>query len=109
MSEAVVADQNEYSIMLTMEEFKITIENARNAPSLKSDSKSGKMILKRPIQNINKYEHELSNFEKINVKLSLYGEPMYNSHSAYGGKIFQNNLKHYYLSDDYLLIIFSKR
>jgi hypothetical protein len=52
MSEAVVANSNEYSIMLTMEEFKLTLENARNAPSLKIGSKSGKMILKRPIQNI---------------------------------------------------------
>ena len=45
------------------------------------------MILKRPIQKINNYEQELSNFGKTNVKLPLYGEPMYNSHSAHGGKI----------------------
>ena len=61
--------------------FKKTLENARPARALKPGSKSGKMILKRPIQNINTYESAISQFENIIVKLGVYGDPMYKNQS----------------------------
>jgi hypothetical protein len=80
-----MSDVIEYNIVLSIEEFKITIDNARSDPSLKAGSKSGKMILKRPIQNLNTYESAKSNFEKNDVKLKLYGDSMYNTQSAHTG------------------------
>ncbi len=43
-----MSDVIEYCIILSIEEFKKTLENARPARVLKPGSKSCKMILKRP-------------------------------------------------------------
>ena len=51
-----MGDVIEYYIVLFIEVFKKTLENARPARALKPGSKSGKMILKRPIQNLKTYE-----------------------------------------------------
>ncbi len=80
-----MSDFIEYNIVLSIDEFKKTIEHARPATCLKPGSKSGKMILKRPIQNLKTYELALSQFEKIDIKLAVYGDPMYNPQSAHTG------------------------
>ena len=63
-----MGDVIEYCIVLAIEEFKKTLENARPARVLKAGSKSCKMNLKRPIQNIKAYESAISQFENIVVK-----------------------------------------
>ena len=63
----------EYTIVLSIEEFKITIANVRSDTSLRAGTKSSKMILKRPIPNLNTYEAAISLFEKNDVKLKSYG------------------------------------
>ncbi len=66
---------------------KKTLENARPARVLKPGSKSCKMIMKRPIQNIKAYESSISQFENIIVKLGVYGDLMYNNQSAHSAVI----------------------
>ena len=60
-----MGDFIEYYIVLSIEDFKKTLENARPARALKLGSNSGKMILKRPIQNLKTYESAISQFENI--------------------------------------------
>ena len=80
-----MGDVIEYCIVLAIDEFKKTLENARPARVLKAGSKSCKMNLKRPIQNIKAYESAISQFENIVVKLAFYGDPMFNNQSAHSG------------------------
>jgi hypothetical protein len=66
-----MGDIIEYCIVLSIEEFKITLENARPARVLKPGSKSYKMILKRPIQNIKANESATSFIGRaLNISLS---------------------------------------
>ena len=60
-----MGDVIEYYIVLSIEDFKKTLENARPARALKPCSKSGKMILKRLVHNIKTYESAISQFENI--------------------------------------------
>ena len=67
-----------YNITVTNEDFKTTINNAKPYPGLKSDSKSQKMILLRPIQNLDRYESAMvpqliyMHFLLINRFITIY-------------------------------------
>ena len=69
-----MGDVIEYYIVLSIEDFKKTLENTRPARALKPCSKSGKMILKRLVHNIKTYESAISQFENIIVKLGVCGK-----------------------------------
>ncbi len=75
-----------YNITVTIEDFKTTINNAKHYPGLKTDSKSQKMLLFRPIPNLDRYESAMTVSEQVEVKLKIYGQSIYNPHSAHRGK-----------------------
>ena len=75
-----------YSLPIQIDDFKISVANAKPCPRLKPGSKSQKMILPRPF-NFEKYETAMSVHEKIDVKLKLSNaESIYNPQSAHKGK-----------------------
>ena len=59
---------NLYNIKLSIEQFKLTIQGAKNDSKLKAGSKSSKMIFQRPLKNLNKYENEISSIESTRIK-----------------------------------------
>ena len=69
-----------------MGDFKTTINNVKPYPGLKADSKSQKVVIFRPIPNLDRYESAMAVSEQTDVKLKLYGDSIYNPQSAHKGK-----------------------